>query len=95
MSGNRQYSIGSSDIRAAWFSLGIIGTIFTAGVAIGIIEKKYFRHEYKILPIKSIDDKDNIPGNETLILEDGKAYQIIKDRNGNLSLLEKSAEALK
>jgi len=54
-------------------------------------EKQY---EGKIIQIKSFEDKDNIQGYESIILEDSRTFKI-EERNGKLSLLESSLEKIK
>ncbi len=46
---------------------------------------------YKIIQIKSTEDRDNTQGQDTIITEDGRTFKI-EEKNGRLSLLEQIAE---
>ncbi|MEK6844405.1 MAG: hypothetical protein AABX83_03165 [Nanoarchaeota archaeon] len=61
-------------------------------ICLGIYES-YFRdynnsNPSKTIQIKSLEDKDNIKGYDTVILEDGREFKI-ENRDGKLSLLER------
>ena len=57
-------------------------------------EKAQPENQPKTLQIKSIEDRDNIKGYDIIISEDGRTFQI-EERNGKLSILERSLEKLK
>ena len=54
---------------------------------------KHYENNRK-MQIKSIEDRDNIQGYDTIILGDGREFEI-EERNGKLNLLESSLEKIK
>ena len=93
---NTEYNKGTEgilfELGTTLIVLGSLASITYFGIRDNY--KKQSENQPKTLQIKSFEDRDNAKGYDTIISEDGRTFQI-EERNGKLSLLEKSLEKIK
>ena len=71
--------------------VGITTALSTIALILSIYAYRLKDYEIKTMQINKVEDRDNIPGYDTIISQDGRTFKI-EERNGKLSLLEKSLE---